>query len=305
MPQRVVMLGPPCIEATSAWVELVLGKTAVLLLHLAYQATPVSRDTLLYFLWPEVPEGQARRNLRQLLAAIRRLPYTRTLAVEETRLVWPVETDVAQFRGALTQHNWLKANQLYGGELLQGFSVAGLGEFDFWLEEERQELATLWCDAALRYARELSAAGRPQRAADVLATRLHHADRLDEEVLRALLESLYAGDQWGRASEVHGAFRRYLAAEVDGEPETATLRLAERLRHVEADASEAEAVNGAASATANRDKAASGVQPNRQRQLGPTPERLVGPLENSRARFFKGRAAPLNTLRPPSMRTSG
>lgn len=225
---------------------------------------------------------------------------------EETRLVWPVETDVAQFRNALAQRNWARANQLYGGELLQGFHVDKLDEFAFWLEQERQELTALWRDAVLRHARELSATGKPQRAADVLA-RTHHTDRLDEEVPRALLESLYAGDQWGGASEVYGAFRRYLTDEVGEEPEAATLRLAERLRHVKADASEAEAVDGAASATANQEiKTDSGRQPNRRRPLGPAPERLVEPLESSRARFFKGRVAPcVSCATPPAMRTSG
>lgn len=292
MPQRAILLGPPRCEAVPARLDPVSGKTAALLYYLAYQAAPVSRDVLLYLLWPDAPEEQARRNLRQLLASIRRLPYTQALVAGEARLLWPVETDVAQFRSALAQRDWAKAHQLYGGELLQGFNVAGLGEFAAWLEEERQELAGLWRDAALRYARELSATGKPQRAADVLA-RAHHADRFDEEVLRALLEGLYASEQWGRASEVYGAFRRYLTDEVGGEPEAATLRLAERLRHVEADASEAEAVDGATSATANQDKTDSGGQANRRRPLGPAPERLVGPLESSRARFFKGRAAPL------------
>ncbi len=98
---------------------------------------------LLYLLWPDVPEEQARRNLRQLLIAVRRLPFTKALVTEEARLVWPVETDVAQFRSALTRHDWAKAQQLYGGELLQGFNVAAPDEFAAWLEGERQELAAL------------------------------------------------------------------------------------------------------------------------------------------------------------------
>ncbi len=58
------------------------------------------------------------------------------------------------------------------------------------LEGERQELAALWGDAALRYAHDLNATEKSQRAADVLA-RLHYPDRLDEEVLRSSRESLH------------------------------------------------------------------------------------------------------------------
>lgn len=60
MRQRITLLGPPGIEAVPTRFDLNSGKTAALLLYLAYQAAPVGRDTLLYLFWPDVPEAGLR-----------------------------------------------------------------------------------------------------------------------------------------------------------------------------------------------------------------------------------------------------
>ncbi len=297
---RAILLGPPCIELDAGRYELGGGKLAALLSFVAYQGAPVHRSTLLYLLWPDLPEAQARQNLRQLLQTVKHLPYTAAFVVNETELSWPVATDANEFRRALNQHNWAAASRLYRGDLLAGFNTDHLSEFENWLEGARHELAAQWREAVLRYAGDLTTSGKAPRAAHELE-RLHQADRLDEVVLRALLEALYASDGWDQAAVVYGAFLRQLTHEVGGEPEGATLRLADRLRGGVGAASDARSARQPTEVSGPPEVGASNepgwTSAERRRRADPGPERLVGPVERSRARFFRGRQELLERLR--------
>jgi DNA-binding SARP family transcriptional activator/tetratricopeptide (TPR) repeat protein len=183
----------------------------------------------LYLFYPDSPEKPARDNLRQLLTSLRRLPYTQGLDIEETRLRWPTETDVVNFKRAIHEEKWSKALELYKGELLHGFQPHDLSEFDNWLSLERQVLHTSWRKASLSFATELVDSERSSLAAEVLAN-VHKADPLDEEVMRAYLESLYSSHQKTQALETFASFRQALHHELGSEPEDSTLELITLMR---------------------------------------------------------------------------
>ena len=227
----VKLLGTAQVNQGQEWLELPPGKTPALLYYLAYKNNWISRDEIIYLLWPESAEAAARKNLRQLLSTTRRLPFAENLEAEENRLRWQVNTDVKQFSQALAEGNIATATQLYQGELLQGFTV-DLPEFDQWLHAERQTLQERWQEAALAFVAELEESGRYPQAADLLS-RLRKLDSLDEELLQSYLKNLAAAGQKDKALTAYEAFRQALAQEYDAEPEDETVRLVERIKRGE------------------------------------------------------------------------
>jgi hypothetical protein len=111
----VKMLGPAQLNLGQEWLELPWGKASALLYYLAYKGDWVSRDEIIYLFWPDLPEGQGRRNLRQLLSTTRRLPHAEGLEIEENRLRWLVSNDAREFRQAVAERNWSGAVKLYAG----------------------------------------------------------------------------------------------------------------------------------------------------------------------------------------------
>jgi DNA-binding SARP family transcriptional activator len=218
------LLGAPRVRVAETWHDLPQTKASALLVYLAYAGGWVSRDELLYVFYPDTPEAPARGSFRQLLSAVRKLPYSEGLETEETRLRWHLDTDVSQFKQAVSDEKWAKALELYGGEFLHGFQPHDLSEFDNWLSLERQALHGMWRKASLQFANELSATERYPLAAEVLAS-LYKADALDEEVLRVYLESLYSSGQKSQALDIFTTFKNTLHHELSSEPEASTLEL--------------------------------------------------------------------------------
>lgn len=223
------MLGPAQLQVGETWTELPLGKTSALLYYLACKRKWVSRDEIVYLLWPDSPEGSAKKNLRQLLTTLRRSSYAEGLEIEENRLRWPIESDVQGFKQAISDGNLATAAQLYEGELLQGYTPPNLPEFEEWLEGERRELQESWRSTALAFAAELGATARHLQAADLLG-RVRKLDILDEELLQRYLQSLALAGEKDKALEAFDSFSRALANEYGGEPEEASLHLVERIR---------------------------------------------------------------------------
>ncbi len=227
------MLGPPRITVDEGSIDLPPGKTSALLYYLAYKNNWVSRDELVYLFWPESDEASARKNLRQLLTTLRRLPYTEQLEIENTRLRWPVHTDAHAFKEALAREAWATAGELYQGPLLQDFQAADLPDFEEWLELERQDLQKLHREGVLTLAEELITSNRYAPATDVLAGYRKH-DPLDEEVLRRVLQVHYGSGQPNKALETFEAFKQSLERELGGEPEERTLQLVAELKEAPA-----------------------------------------------------------------------
>src|SRR5260370_39539529 len=90
-----------------------------------------------------MPDGQARGNLRQLLAATRRAaPFLEAEAGSIGFCAGMVETDLATFEAAIVEDTPAALEQaagLYRADLLDGFWLRDRG-FDDWLTGERERL---------------------------------------------------------------------------------------------------------------------------------------------------------------------
>ncbi len=229
MSTYVRLLGPPAIKFDGEWIVPSTTKLSALLYYLAHKEHWVDRSVLTYLFWSDVPEENARHNLRKLLGRLKNLSYVENLDVERTRLRWLADTDLKMFRETLNTQNPSEIVQLYAGELMEGFRLDSAPEFDAWLETERQEIFNAWRKAVFQLTSALEAKGHYSNIADALG-KLHKADPFDEDVLKHYLRSLHLDGKKSKALEVFKQFEQMLKEELGGEPESATLELVEYIR---------------------------------------------------------------------------
>jgi serine/threonine-protein kinase len=192
------------------------------------------RDTLLALLWPEQDAQHARWALNQALRHLRdalgkQIVVSRgdgEVGIDAGCLV----CDVVQFETAIEAGELERALELYRGDFLEGFHIAGGAEFEHWLEEERAWLRQRAAHAASALARRLGVT-EPATAAH-WARRALALSPDDEAEARRLIELLSrSGDRAG-AIQTYEAFARRLREEYEVEPapETQALMAAVRSR---------------------------------------------------------------------------
>ena len=187
--------------------DIASKKTRALLAFLALPAgRPHSRAKLVGLLWSERSDEQARNSLRQALAELARAlsPVTPSplLKGRDTLAIDPaaVETDAIVFEQLAASEktsDLRRAAALYGGDLLEGFSVRDPA-FDEWLTIERERLRALAASVLGKLAGSESGS-----SAIAVAHRLLALDPLQEESHRALMR-LHAD-----AGEIGLALRQY------------------------------------------------------------------------------------------------
>jgi len=208
-------------------------RTALLAYLCACHPHPVCRRaTLAALLWPEADEAHARGALRYELSQLRRALEPGVILGEgeeaigvERELLW---CDLWAFEDALNGGRLAEALDLWKGEFLPGLSVEG-GEFQRWLDAERDRLARKAIHAAGRLVTEAEAAGDLPRAV-AAARRLTDLTPYDETSWRMLIELL---DRHGRRADALAAYNTLAArlrAELEVEPSHETRALMERIR---------------------------------------------------------------------------
>lgn len=216
--------------------RLVVNAKAIALL--AYLAVPrmgryVRRDMLTALLWPEFDQARARTSLRKTVHVIRRELSEDVISSrgdEEIALngavVW---CDATAFNAAADAGFLLQAHELYRGELLSGFHIAGCAEFQRWLDDQRSESRERAAAVAWALAQRFEADAALSDAAG-LARKSVRFSWTDERALRRALAMLdRLGDRAG-ALKLFDEFARRLAADLEAQPSQETLELVARLR---------------------------------------------------------------------------
>lgn len=171
-------------------------KRFALLAYLAISATNrfVRRDTLLGLFWPELDAEHARGALRRSLYFLRRAVGDDVLIGRGEEEVGIAEgmlwSDVAGFRDALKRGDPAAALELYQGDLMAGFYVAGAPEMEDWLDRERRKLR----EEALEGARTIARIPGDAAAQLRWARRALEVDPEDGE-MRALLSNTHRTPQ--------------------------------------------------------------------------------------------------------------
>jgi DNA-binding SARP family transcriptional activator len=165
---------------------------------LAYLALPLGqahpREKVADLLWGDLPDAQARGNLRQALSRIRKI-LPRAVqpglvldgpAVSLDRSI--VDVDVARFERLVTDGRLLALDQipdLYRGELLAGMTL-GEPSFDEWLASERDRLHELAIKGLSHLLNHQQNTGAIEAAVQT-GLRLLTLDPLQEPVHRAVM----------------------------------------------------------------------------------------------------------------------
>lgn len=194
------------------------------------------RDSLLALFWPESTEDRARNALNQSLHTLRSSVGEdglvsrgrEEIGVAQERL----RCDAVEFDETFEADRFGDALDLYRGELLKGFHVAGASGFQHWLDRERPRLRRQARAAAVKLADRKRRQGNAVGAARWLERALEIAPA-DETVLRRLVSLLdEAGDRAG-ALRVYDRFAAALESRLGAAPSPETRELVARIRERE------------------------------------------------------------------------
>lgn len=211
---------------------------------------PHRRDTLASLLWPDWPDEDARRNLRQSLHRLRQTVDAaapglaeRLLAAGQTTIqVDPSELwlDVAEFRGLLAEvethrhrnlHTCLaclqrlaQAVDLYRGELLAGLSLPDASTFEEWQTIQREALH-YQAVSALQSLAEAHEQRGDYGATHNYAMRVLALEPWQEAAHRLAMRALAFSGQRGEALAHFETCQRVLESELGVEPSDETKAL--------------------------------------------------------------------------------
>ena len=212
-------------------------KRAALVAHLALAAPrgPQRRDTLLALFWPDQDEDHARRALSQAVHFLRKALGAESLISRNDAelLLDPGQfwCDAIAFEEALHAGRLTDALDLYRGDLLEGFHIAGAPEFERWLGAERGRLSG-------RYAQAIEAAAEDrERDADFAGAvahwrRLAARDALSSRVALRLMRALAAAGDPAGAVQHARIHETLLREELNVPPDPAVMSLVRQLRSV-------------------------------------------------------------------------
>jgi adenylate cyclase len=197
-------------------------------------ATPqqrLPRDRLALLLWEDMPDAQARGNLRQLLAATRRTcPFLEADNLTIGLAPGAAQIDLMDFQAAVAEGSPAaleRAAALYRGDLLDGFSLR-CRDFEVWLLVERQRLREQAVQLFLRLMERATASGA--EPAIRWALRVLTVDPLHEPAHRALMQFYASQGRHASALRQYEQLRETLARELGAQPEKQTDALAKRIR---------------------------------------------------------------------------
>jgi len=191
----------------------------------------MSRDKLVFYLWPESTAEQARHALEQLLYSMRRqLPADAVQGPDPIRLNPTVITsDVRDFERALARGALTEAVAAYQGPFLDGFFLGDGATFEEWAAGERSRLAAEYATALYRLARQ-AGEGNQQTLAIACWQKLVALDPLSERTALGLAGALETAGNWAAALQHLEAYEALVRRELAIPPTPEVTAFARRLR---------------------------------------------------------------------------
>jgi predicted ATPase/DNA-binding SARP family transcriptional activator len=240
---RVLLFGTPTALHNGNAVQGLRHKSLALLAYLIVESRPLGRDTLATLLWPDSGQQRARANLRSCLWQLTECLEQASIAACAGNLAVDarqISSDIYDFQHLLSlsrreedparrEQILESARKLCRGKFMEGFTLRDCPDFDTW-ELFHEELLCSQLGEVLSELASLKASRGAWNEALRIGRQLIELDPLDEESHRQMM-LLLAGS--GRRSE---ALRHYeqctqiIAAELNEEPEEATVRLFERIK---------------------------------------------------------------------------
>ena len=232
MVSTVRLFGSPEIDRDGVRETPDTRKAVAVLAYLAVEGPSARRDRLAWMLWPESSQERARAALRRTLTSLRGavgaegLSSTReTITLEHSH----VSIDTVSFRDAIDAGHLQRAEELYRGGFLEGFSLRDAPDFDDWHRLEADSYRTQ-ADAVLTsLTTDLMGIGDHVRAVDHALRRIE-LDPLNEAARRSVM-LIYS--RLGRRADAIAEYRelvRVLETELAVAPLPDTVELYESIR---------------------------------------------------------------------------
>jgi DNA-binding SARP family transcriptional activator len=187
------------------------------------------RERLAALFWPD--SDDPRHSLRQALYALRHeigaevIVGDGVLALDRKSL----SCDIVEFRAAIASGDRTKAASLATGPFLNGFTLPSSPEFERWADEERATISTDATKLLLMLAKESTAAGDLDAAADWWR-QLTQLDPLSGRFALGLLKALAsAGDRAGALAFAR-THERLVRRELEADPDPEIRKLEAELR---------------------------------------------------------------------------
>lgn len=249
---KIRLLGGCEFEFQGTTLRLETAKTRALLAYLALQRSPQSRAKLIGLFWGDMPENNARANLRHTLWNLRtQLAVTGTppiiTADSQTAAFNPQSAyllDVEEFEKLLKTENAFPSQEtpdrqrddllrvaldLYRGDFLDGLYFEGTPAIEEWIVIERERLRALAMQALQRLISHHLSWGEYE-AGVAYARRLLTMEPWQEEAHRQLMRLLMLSNQRSAALAQYDICRRILAEELGVEPSPEIQLLYESIR---------------------------------------------------------------------------
>ncbi|MFN2190401.1 MAG: tetratricopeptide repeat protein, partial [Candidatus Promineifilaceae bacterium] len=220
------------------------NKSRALLCYLAVTGRSHRRSALAGFLWGDLPEVNARANLRKVLSNLRKVAGHHLLITRNEAGINPenpIWTDVSQIEGVLgaasTLDQLTEAAALYVGDFLYGFDVRDAPDFEMWSLAQRARYIDLIVDVLDRLAAHFAAISDLNTAADY-AKQLLQIEPWREETHRQLIVLLAQSGQRSMALKQCAACSAVLREELGVDPTRETLALCDAVERGDLDAIE-------------------------------------------------------------------
>jgi len=246
-PLNFVLFGAPEITLDGEPVTgFISAKAKALLCFLALTRRAQSRHALVALFWGDIPEADAKTQLRVALSNLRKLVGDHLSIERETVAfdaaqryaldVEELERQIADSKLQLAQQNspsalrhLQAAARVYRGDLLAGMRVRDAPEFDEWLLVQRERFRSLALDGLWTLFELERARGSADGARDALQ-RAIELEPWREEAHRELMLLLARAGKRSAALQQYETCRVVLARELGVEPASETTHLYERIR---------------------------------------------------------------------------
>ena len=231
---QIACLGPLKItKADLPVADLDSVKAQALLCYLMVDGRMQQRQAMANLLWGDLPEADARRNLRGVIMKLRQSIGEEFFDVSHQTIAFnratSYELDCALFalgneRSLQDWETLAETAALYRGEFLEQFYVRQAPEFEDWVDQQRQQ----WQATAVTIYDKLVTACWQQKAYEPgieAANRLLQLDSIRESSMQSLMRLLALNGQRASALREFEQFRIRLQDElgIDVLPETAVL----------------------------------------------------------------------------------
>ena len=244
-PLQITLFGAPQITRGGKPVnKFATNKTLALFCYLAMTRQPHTRDALAGMFWAEMPNTDARANLRKALSNLNKL-FPDTFIITRRTIAFntdvPHTLDVAVFSDLLAKNTdpadanaarLKKAVELYRGEFMAGFYLPDAETFSRWVLGWRERLGEQALQAMYLLAESCLADRKYAAAVDYLK-RVLAIDPWREAVHRQLMLTLMRMGQRNAALAQYHTCRKILAAELGVLPSSETRLLFERIEAAE------------------------------------------------------------------------